>query len=475
MDRPGDDTTLTILIQRAVDACIEKLGVRRAERLEIPTMQVNRYKFNGIGYGLGSTAEKVEVPANEFLYSKNLNETIATLPEVATAGKEIATGHPGFWSYIPEAHALELAREAVLISIYRMGSGEDPEETIQQVSTDLERFLTRDCPVAVASSPLANFDAPSEDRIEFSNGLWLRRLSARERSELVEHEPLFRGYMESLTAGEVCRVGWAIEAEAMPAQGQSAASYSIVAWMFAEPFDRLISSMRLFKEGRIGHHGITVWEGPWRRPSNGAGYVYPPTAILPLHPVYTLSREEIPELVKFVHRVDKTRAAEGEGYLRVAESRLNDTYYHVRDDDRLVDAVVALESLFLRTSTEGEHALRFSLVGTAILEADLEKRTEMRRLLARAYGTRSTIVHGGSVPEGFDVEGLVRLTKQAIRWYLDLSREISLKTVQDEAIGYLLGVNKQVSYRDYLNEKRARQQAGSSERNNLSLPDSAAH
>jgi hypothetical protein len=68
-----------------------------------------------------------------------------------------------------------------------------------------------------------------------------------------------------------------------------------------------------------------------------------------------------------------------------------------RPDDRLLDLMIAAESLFLGHLPEREGELRFrlSLHAAHLIGQDLSERKEVARLMRLAYDTRSAIVHGG--------------------------------------------------------------------------------
>jgi hypothetical protein len=70
--------------------------------------------------------------------------------------------------------------------------------------------------------------------------------------------------------------------------------------------------------------------------------------------------------------------------------------------DRLIDAVVALESLFGTGS--GELAFRISAGCAWLLERDPARREELQREVNRLYTVRSRIVHGAHAPAPSDIE-----------------------------------------------------------------------
>lgn len=66
----------------------------------------------------------------------------------------------------------------------------------------------------------------------------------------------------------------------------------------------------------------------------------------------------------------------------------------IESSDTLIDAVMAWENL---VGTSGEVTFRVTAALSRALEADRTKRKSFRQSLAKIYGMRSTIVHGGAV------------------------------------------------------------------------------
>jgi hypothetical protein len=88
--------------------------------------------------------------------------------------------------------------------------------------------------------------------------------------------------------------------------------------------------------------------------------------------------------------------------LKLASSRLLSAVRE-RDtpDDALIDAVIALESLF-GLGQESETTFRVSAAAATLLAGTLDERIALRRKIAATYGARSRLVHGGESVSGIE-------------------------------------------------------------------------
>ena len=97
------------------------------------------------------------------------------------------------------------------------------------------------------------------------------------------------------------------------------------------------------------------------------------------------------------------------GRLLPALRRWNDACERERDDDRLVDSWVGLETLF---GDDGEVTFKLALRMAAVLRRGGQDREALFREVKKAYGGRSKVVHGAEKAPA-DIRGLAR---QAHEW-----------------------------------------------------------
>lgn len=69
-----------------------------------------------------------------------------------------------------------------------------------------------------------------------------------------------------------------------------------------------------------------------------------------------------------------------------------------QNEDKIVDLMIAAESLFLRGTREGEKRFRLAFRAGRFLGTDLSKQKEVYDRMRKAYDLRSLLVHGGSAP-----------------------------------------------------------------------------
>jgi hypothetical protein len=92
--------------------------------------------------------------------------------------------------------------------------------------------------------------------------------------------------------------------------------------------------------------------------------------------------------------VEQLAARPEDDALMFAVQRFNLCDARIRDDDRLVDAWIALEALFSTHKDRGAIAYRVALRLALLCANDPRDRQEIRDFIGLSYGLRSTIVHG---------------------------------------------------------------------------------
>ena len=118
----------------------------------------------------------------------------------------------------------------------------------------------------------------------------------------------------------------------------------------------------------------------------------------------TLQETEFAEFSR-IHTALADPTIEKRRRFQLAIRRLNFTYARFRPEDRLIDCLIAFESLLLQASERQELEYRLSLRACALLGGDAAARRQLFNRLKAAYRERSAIVHGSAPHNTITVEG----------------------------------------------------------------------
>ena len=151
-------------------------------------------------------------------------------------------------------------------------------------------------------------------------------------------------------------------------------------------FNPIMSSLRLLKSGDIKYNHIIfellMWngnrEGPMLIDMGNSQYYFNK---------YKLEKNEIEELKNLFQKVKNAPE-----FLRIPISRFNFAYDRRKPEDKLIDLIVALESLLVKENQELSY--RLSLRTSFLLGKNNKERKELFCLMKKAYNLRSKIVHG---------------------------------------------------------------------------------
>lgn len=198
----------------------------------------------------------------------------------------------------------------------------------------------------------------------------------------------------------------------------------------AEIVSDLIAALRLQHEGpvapgpllqlRISNRDFDLEKPVYGLRLSKSGY-YSALAVAP----YELRETDVEAFGEF-WRDFQDKQQEGKlDDLKIALNRFNYSYGEV-DEDRLLDQMIALESLYL--GDDKELGYKLALRAAFLLCAGEKKRKEIFKRLRDAYGARGTIVHGGERPSKLkelvvDTEEYLR---QSINRFIKLSEQYKL-------------------------------------------------
>ena len=283
----------------------------------------------------------------------------------------------------------------------RMELPEFDNTAFNELYKEAEGVLYSSALVFAAWSELRNFGMEVE-LLPLTANLRIRRLSRSEQERRLE------GTLDPFSSDsipEALRNPFIIETEETTSEG----SVRVVP---VEAVNGVVSALRLFKGGGVGsgsvHHRVKYWH-----PSPmAAGMVTAPASIGRfVGPPYSLAEEEARQFAAFFEWLSGIDMS-GESGLQLAVRRFNSAYERARDDDRLIDMMIAFEALLLRERDE----LSFRLaLRTANLLRDVKGRQETFDIMREAYDLRSDIAHGkGAAPEA--LRSIITSIEELLRW-----------------------------------------------------------
>lgn len=197
----------------------------------------------------------------------------------------------------------------------------------------------------------------------------------------------------------------------------------------------LITALRLCHKGRVTAGPLISASRHNSEWSIGGGTIWTLVSkrdFLREEPEYTLHQSDVPHVNELVNKLSKLRRAGKLDSLGIALRRFHSAY-HGDIEDRIIDQMIAFESLYLGNPQELTYKLALR---TAFL---LGKRKAVFSDMKKAYDYRSRIVHGDSPPSRDELQGIVPkiedyLRQSIRRFLLLLSQGNSLKEIRDNLL-----------------------------------------
>ena len=154
--------------------------------------------------------------------------------------------------------------------------------------------------------------------------------------------------------------------------------------------DDVLSALRLFRPTKIRTAGHASWSDCWL----SGGTSYRVLRHWPYGGHCELSTDEVAHFLELWHLLEVAGAR-----FEFSIHRFNLAFDRGLLTDRIVDLVIAAESLFLSdlgVQDRGELRFRFALRAAKFIEHPEYSERDVFRVMRRAYDARSAIVHGGS-------------------------------------------------------------------------------
>lgn len=201
----------------------------------------------------------------------------------------------------------------------------------------------------------------------------------------------------------------------------------------------LITALRLYQKGRIVAGLLTsaaFHNSEW---SIGGSTIWTSVSNILFfeeEPTYKLRQSELQKFITLFQNIRQWRASGIINNAEIALERFHSSY-HDDIEDRIIDQMIAFESLFLSDSQELTYKL--SLRVAFLLGKTAPKRDKIVKDMKKAYNYRSRIVHGDNPPSRDELGVIVPKTEEYLRqsirrFLLLLSQEYSLKEIRDNLL-----------------------------------------
>lgn len=152
--------------------------------------------------------------------------------------------------------------------------------------------------------------------------------------------------------------------------------------------DKLILALRLYKEGNV--FCKIVWDEEKEEvPSCATIDARVPEPSLP----YDIDISEIKEIRDLAFKIDNIDFDERKA-LRIACDRFNRSYEEHREDDKIIDFMIAFESLFKPRKRVAHIGALIGMGCSMLIGRDERDRKKINDFLIKAYDIRNQIVHG---------------------------------------------------------------------------------
>ena len=214
----------------------------------------------------------------------------------------------------------------------------------------------------------------------------------------------------------------------------------------------LITALRLVHKGRIVPGPLmsgSINNSEWSIGGTTIWTLVSKRDFLLEKPEYILHQSDVPQVNELVSNLSNLRELGKLDSLSIALRRFHSAY-HGDIEDRIIDQMIAFESLFLGDIQELTYKLALRV---ALLLGRRNKRETIFNDMKKAYKYRSRIVHGDTQVSRYELRGIIHKTedylRQSIRRFVYLlSKEPSLKEIRDKLDENILENGSLLALRD---------------------------
>ena len=175
----------------------------------------------------------------------------------------------------------------------------------------------------------------------------------------------------------------------------------------------ILTAIRLLKSSRVFAGPIVTRYRRWM-PILGKSYGRKSESPHPFNSMHELTIADSQPLIAFLKSIQRIRQG-GFPHLTLALRRFNYSYERSRSEDRLIDQMIAFETLFLADigdDDRGEKRFRLALRVAYFLDPGPNRKT-INQDMKKAYDMRSRVVHGGDSSTA--LEDIAKKTEEYLR------------------------------------------------------------
>jgi len=363
---------------------------------EIPVQETEQWVRSRPGEFVRRKSPSVFV--ERLLYFKGLDAEIPQWPEYKFSCELLAAD--------PKLPQIKLSHESGLISLTtfgvanaigiemlrRGGSFEYSEERFQLLYDQLEEYLYRSDDNFELLAPIAGLSLTVD--VELGPGIRLKKLADQEMSQLLEHGLLIdsptrtstvRVDIEHCVSISVRKTMW--DGVEPPLMRMIRISEEI-----AKDLEAAFRALVIHKAGHLQIVGSVLYQRGFfqRFPFPFATHA---THRQTFRRKHEWSSQDASGLRDVYENLMQSGAKMDKG-LEFALRRFLYGYERVREEDALVDLMIAAEAMFLPVGREQELSYRLRLRAARFLSENIAERQAIFELFGQAYDVRSDVVHG---------------------------------------------------------------------------------
>ena len=262
-------------------------------------------------------------------------------------------------------------------------------EIFDHAFNDWEQFYYDDSEEIQEFSPLHTFTS-DDDEISLGDSLRIRKITKNELEQLLDDGTV---QMREMAPKPVYAIEYAYKrtkVTRIPPNGR----ISPIKIEEKERINKVLAALRLFKPGGVGVNRIRIkrQSAIWDSKSSRFGLS---SRLFWGTSYYSLTKNEVKQFQSFWELFNKK--IEQLPSLSITIRRFNDAYERDRPEDKLIDYMIAFETLLIKRGDRGELTHKIAVRSARLLTQNYEEREKIMKEMKKFYKARSKVVHGEKV------------------------------------------------------------------------------